>query len=185
MRPSVTACIASSSRSKTRAGPRCCERPVAATFTHAALWRKISAHLPDHQAARGLNRIRERTHHFLPRRFHSLSSLDAERTARRGHLRTVDISAVDETLHDHRNSTGAMHVGGDKISARFQIHEHGRPRTDRIENPQSRAGCRPRAPSPIDAEPHWSSHPWQRRRWQSRSRMTLRVNISLRAYSRL
>ena len=78
--PRVTAAMASSSRSKTRAGPRCMLLVVAGHLDHAAFRREDAAQ--NHQAAGRLQRLVERPDHLLPGRFLRLRGLFARRCAR-------------------------------------------------------------------------------------------------------
>ncbi len=96
MRPSVTACIASSSQSKTRAGPRWPLRSIPVTLMTQPVGREIA--FEDDQAAALLDRVVERPDDFLARRFLRIVRLFGEGAAGDGHRRAVDESALDETL---------------------------------------------------------------------------------------
>ena len=143
-------------------------RVVAGHLDHAALGRQ--APVQDHQPARRLERMRERSHHVLARRL--LGFAPPLR-------RTCDRSPSSRSGRRNRPGPGAGRPGGCRRRGRGRPRRSGRPvagrptaacAADRVEVVDRRAAPRPRGPSPAGAARHWSSRPWsRRRRWRCRS----------------
>ena len=119
--PLVTACIAASSPSKTRAGPAVMASLVAGELHDAALGREVAAE--DRDAAGLLDRVVDRPDHFLAGRLVGLVGLLADRLAgdRRGVL--VQEAELLQALGQDGGAAGGVQVGGDEAPARLEVAE--------------------------------------------------------------
>ena len=174
MAPSLTAANASSSPSKTRAGPRVLRPPVAGELHDAALRREVAAE--DGQAAGRLQRIVERPDDLLP------LSPPQPSAASSPSVRPVTVvasacmrPASTSRFATSRTPTGAVEVRRPRTGRRASGRRSAASASRSGRSRRSSARRRPRGPPRAGGAPRWWSLRW-RPPTRSRSR-ALRVMI--------
>ena len=121
----MTAAIAASSFSNTRAGPSCVDALVAGELDHAALGGEVAAQ--DREAAGGLDRRRRagRTTRWPGVSCASRGVL-ADRAAGDGLGVVVEHAQLLQALGDDGDPAGLVQVGGDVAPAGLEVAEHRR-----------------------------------------------------------
>ena len=104
---------------------------VAADLGHASLGREVA--VQNHQAAGFLQRLVQRRNHFLVRRFDGASCFSAQRLAAHRHRVLVKMFALQQTVRQQANSSGAVHIGSDKTPRRLQVGQQRRAFADFLE----------------------------------------------------
>ena len=104
---------------------------VAGDLHHRAFRREIA--LEDDQAAGRLDRVRQRPHDDLVRRFRRFARVLADRPPGDRHRVGMQMSAFEQPPRDERDAAGAMQIGGDEAATRLEIREQRHTRVDAVE----------------------------------------------------
>ena len=89
--------------------------------------------MQNHQPARVLDRVGERSQHLLARSFRGVEACLPQGAAGHGFLNRIHVSSLDQTLSNHRHPAGSIDVHGHKPPPRLQVGDQGCPRTDLVE----------------------------------------------------